>query len=120
MRLPSWLRVRRTRRVAGTVEVTLTADTTGFEAAMRDAASILRYQRAVAHQRSLGRAYVGLMLDELARSVGLDPVAAWRLPRARDQRLADLNHPNRATRRAAEAAWLAEHRAYRAGATDGH
>jgi hypothetical protein len=119
VKLPSWLRVRSTTRVAGKVTVTLTADTTGFEAAMRETASIVRYQQRVAHERSLGLAYVGVQLDELARSCGMDPVQAWRLPRAHDQRVADLNHPDRDRRQAAEAAWLAEHRAHRAGATDG-
>lgn len=91
MRLPSWVHSRTTTRVAGKVTITLTADTSGFEASMRETASIVRYQAAVAHQRDLGRAYVGVMLDELARSVGLDPV---------------------------EAAWLAEHRAHGAGRSD--
>lgn len=118
MRLPSWLRVRRTSRDAGTVTVTLAVDTSAYVAAMKDAASIVRYHRAVAHEGSLGRAYVGVQLDELARSVGLDPVQTWRLPRARDKRLAGLNDPDRGRRQTAEAAWLVEHRAHRPGADD--
>lgn len=114
MRLPAWTRVRRTRTVAGTVEVTLAVDTTAFEAAMADSASVLRYHQAIAHQRSLGQAYVGVQLDELARSCGLDPVQAWRLPRARDLRLAGLGHSDRAVRQAAEAEWLSWARAHQA------
>lgn len=119
MRLPSWLSMRRTSSTIGTVTVTLTPDTSAYVAGMKDAASIIRYHRAVEHERNVGRAYVGLQLDELARRVGLDPIEVWRLPRARDERLVRLNDPDRTVRQAAEAAWLVEHRAHRAGAADG-
>lgn len=120
MRLPSWVHSRTTTRVAGKVTITLTADTSGFEAAMWETASIVRFHRAVAQERSCGRAYVGSLLDNLASSVGLDPVQTWRLPRARDERLAGLNHPDRGHRVAAERAWLIEHRAHRGSVADGH
>lgn len=114
MRLLSWLRHRSNTRVDGKVTITLDVDSSAYVAGMKDAASIIRYHRAVAHERDLGRAYVGVVLDELARSVGLDPVQAWRLPRARAERLEDLHHPDVVRRQAAEAAWLAEHREQRA------
>jgi hypothetical protein len=117
VRLPAWARVRRTRSVARTVEVTLEVDTSRFVAAMGEASEGIRrskYQARLRHERSLGQAYVGAKLDELARSCGLDPVQAWRLPRARDQRLAGLTHPDPVARRAAEAAWLASARAHQA------
>lgn len=114
MRAPWWLRRRRT---PSTVTVELVADTSRFEAAMAEAAEGLsrnRFRMRVRHERSLGQAYVGVLLDGLCHGFGLDPVQVWRVPRARDQRLAALNAPDREARRAAEAAWLAEHRAHRA------
>lgn len=124
MRLPSWLRVRRTSHGAGTVTVTLEADVSGFVDAMdraREATSAAAYDMAVAHEWSLAQAHLGVQLDDLARSIGLDPVQAWRLSRMREEKrleFADLHHPNPWRRRAAERAWLAEHRAHRAGRSD--
>lgn len=36
------------------------------------------YRRRIKHERSLGRAYVGTILDDLCRHFGLDPLVAWR------------------------------------------
>jgi len=114
----SWLLLRRWRRTTpGTVTVTLTADTTAFVDAMHDAAETLartRYRLRVAHEWSLGQAYVGVQLDEMCRDLGLDPVVAWRMPRAVEQRLAGLTDPDRVRRAAAEAAWLRSARAHQA------
>lgn len=119
MRAPRWL--RRRSRDAGTVTIELVADTNRFDQAMArlvdntsEHASRIRFRRRVAHERSLGQAYVGVLLDGLCHGFGLDPMEAWREPRARDQRLAALNSPDREARQAAEAAWRAEHRAHRA------
>ena len=117
MRAPAWLRFGRATSEAGTVTVTLEADATVFVDAMcrvREVASVTAYDVEIAHEWSLAQAHLGVQLDELARSVGLDPMEAWRLPRARDERLAGLNDPDRARRRAAEAAWLRAHREHRA------
>lgn len=114
MRLPSWARVRRTRSLPGTLEVDLVMDASGFVAAVRDLQSAERYRRRVAHERSLGQAYVGVLLDGLCHGFGLDPVAAWRLPRQRDELYDRLASPDRVTRQAAEAEWLRVHRAHRA------
>lgn len=117
MRAPwAW---RRRRPEPPNVTITLVADTTKFDAAMRrliDGTSETAYRRRIAHEWSLAEAHVGVLLDDLARSVGLDPVKAWRMPRQLEQErieLADLHHPNPWRRRAAEAAWLRQHRAQR-------
>lgn len=119
MRAPWWL--RRRSRDAGTVTVELVADTSRFDQAIgrlvantREHDSRTRFRRRVAHERSLGQAYVGVALDGLCRDFGLDPVAAWRLPRQRDELLQRLTSPDRATRQAAEAEWLRVHREHRA------
>jgi hypothetical protein len=120
VRAPSWLRFGRTARRPATVTVTLEADVSGFVDAMgraREAASVTAYDLAIAHEWSLAQAHLGVQLDELARSVGLDPVEVWRLPRMLE--LADLHHPDPERRRAAERAWLAEHREHRRTTTEG-
>lgn len=88
MRLPNYLRVRRQRQVGRTVEVELAVDVSGFVDAMLKSAedvSIARYRLNVAHQRSLGQAYVGTRLDKLCADLGLDPVEAWRFPKWLDE-----------------------------------
>lgn len=122
MRAPWWWRRRRSRD-AGTVTVTLELDNSRFVAGMHDAAasvSTARFRIRVAHERSLGQAYVGTVLDDLCRDFGLDPVQVWRLPRAREELLAGLTHPDRATRQAAEAAWLRAAREHQRRRADGH
>lgn len=117
MRAPAWWRRRRTPAGVGTVTVELVADASRFVAAMDEAAEGIRrsqYRARFRHERAVGLAFVDVQLDELARSVGLDPVQAWRLPHERDALLEDLNHPSLERRRAAEAAWRAEHAAHRA------
>lgn len=43
-----------------------------------EAASRLRYRLRIEHERSLGAAYVGRLLDQLCTDLGLDPVETWR------------------------------------------
>lgn len=46
-----------------------------------EAASVERYRRRIAHERSSGKAEVSLLLDQMCRDLGLDPMATWRNPR---------------------------------------
>jgi hypothetical protein len=75
------------------VVVTITADTSAFVAAMSragEATSKRRYQARVANERSLARAYLGVRLDRLCADLGLDPVAAWRLPKWNERGSGDV------------------------------
>jgi len=84
MRLPEWLRTRDYRAVGRSVEVTLELDATGFVDAMyraHEAASNAALARAIRYERSLGKAQVGVLLDQMCRDYGWDPVTVWRLPR---------------------------------------
>lgn len=90
MKLPTWLRTKSTRRSAErTITVDLEIDTAQFEDAMYDVVegfSRAQHERRLRHERSLGQAYVGVLLDDWCRSEGWDPVQVWRIPREQDLR----------------------------------
>lgn len=85
---PRWHRLTTTTTTPSTVTVTLEADTSRFVEAMERAAEdvrILRYRQRLRHERSLGQAQVGVLLDQMCRDLGLNPVQTWRLPREREE-----------------------------------
>lgn len=50
-----------------------------------EATSVIKYRQRIEHERSLGKAQVGVLLDQMCRDLGMDPVKAWRLPRVLEQ-----------------------------------
>lgn len=79
MKLPTWMRVKRTRRTAPrTVTFDLTIDTSGFVRGMNEAAdamtemgSVILYRRRIAAERATGRAFVRSEAARVRQELGL-------------------------------------------------